>query len=227
MVFLGGLLLNIAAGQIAYYNRVRFPELHLLSDPLRDALQRAGLFIRSTLWPDIMVYASFGLMLLIPLGAYRGRIVQTYEDYFFQLGVCLMFRAIIVPLTNIPDPSPACVGDDPEASSAFFQQCGSMMYSGHTTFLMQFAINWTHAYDYDPAVVVLSIVYVFAGILGVMMCQLHYTMDVAVALLVNGLFAIIYYWAIRPWLSTEREPEHDYKKVKPLTDYKHQLQAIS
>lgn len=183
---ISSVLLNIATGQIAYANRVVNPQLHLLTDPLLDALP----FVNSSLWPDVMIYISLGLMAILPL--FHKRMLRMYENWFFILGFVMILRAITVPLTNLPDPFPGCAGPDPEAGR-FWQQCGSLMFSGHTTTILAAAIVYTHDNNYDPMITICCFLYSFAAILGVLVCRLHWTMDVFVAVWVNVGVAVAYY----------------------------------
>lgn len=185
-LFVSSMLLNVASGQIAYHNRVVNPQLHELKDALLDVLP----LVNSSLWPDIMIYTSFGLMVILPLC--HKHMLRMYENYFFLLGFCLLVRAIIVPFTDLPDPFPGCAGPDPEGGK-FFQQCGSLMFSGHTTFILAAAIVYTHDNRYHPIITICCVLYSFAAILGVLVCRLHWTMDVLVATGFDVSVAIAYY----------------------------------
>jgi hypothetical protein len=185
LLFVLALLMNWVMGLVAYAARVKNPQLSVLHDVILDNWAT----VYTTGWPDGMMYAdlaaTFAITLLTP------RPLFVCGRYLRLLGTVLLMRAVTVASTSYPDPSFDCAGDDPEGG-LIIQQCGSLMFSGHTTvFMCSALINTWVVYRVrcsdasSLAWFILNVLYVTAGITGVLVCRLHYGPDVEVAIFLS------------------------------------------
>ncbi|ORZ41200.1 PAP2 superfamily C-terminal-domain-containing protein [Catenaria anguillulae PL171] len=180
--------LNVVACNFADYRRAQLP-LH--SIPINTRLPDLGhdylpdLTSNSQPIPDYFI-VTLTAMTTIMLVFHKHRLALL-RRYFFTHGVLLIFRSITINVTTVPDPNPVCQNRVP--SPSFFRQvnpffpdtCGDMIYSGHSVVLTIVALAW---HQYGPqhwsvkrSIWALSIL----GMLSLIACRYHYTVDVVLS----------------------------------------------
>src|SRR3989338_336613 len=125
------------------------------------------------------------------------------------VGSLMYIRSVVLQLTIFPDPFPPCMSlllqsrnhtqilnlafkrtvsyftGVPTLYTATRITCGDMMFSGHTMFILSYAIIWWHLCPRSYITWFITLVVVPWMITNIMLYQIHYTIDIMVALLVT------------------------------------------
>lgn len=175
-----------------------------------------------TLWPDLMAWLSvagaFLAAVISDSPVLRCLRLSLYAD---SLGAMFLLRCFSMFWTSYPDPSPACSGEDPASASsnwAWFivqHSCGCLMFSAHTSVIITSSIvmmKRVSAKGYRLLIVhIICAAFSTTGALGVLFARMHYTADVAVAVIVSIL---ICQTTLKHWPSSDSLP---YDPMTPVS----------
>lgn len=156
-----------------------------LPDVLFDCLPRVS---------DLVPHAMLGLMTVYFLYRYWGNwgvLRRTYN----RISLLFAMRVLTFTLTPIPPSLPGCLSREPGGSLHWDvatdlirsrdNTCLDMMFSGHATHLVAFAIVLLPTATPHARLVIL--VYTVLGLLSIIASHLHYTADVLVAVFLTLL----------------------------------------
>ena len=139
---------------------------------------------------DGALFLNFILLMLEVLFGRRGHIL--FQRIFHISGMLFLVRSTVVGLTGLPNPNRRCLELQNvkmtymEAlrwlmSSFPHRSCGDLIFSGHTALISSWLFCFERHRGFFSAnmfVKVLVWVYAFCGIVLLMVCKAHYTVDV-------------------------------------------------
>lgn len=174
----------------AYEFRIHSPEKH----PLFDIGHWLISFEPRTWIPDVITGGV--LLITIILLSIHKQAATLWRDTFLHLSLVLFIRCFTIVMTTLPDPSPGCRGENPLGANPLswivrFRSCGDLIFSGHTTFLLTCAVMLWRAYPIERVwhfgVQIIAVTGVALGVVYIIACRIHYTVDVVTALVVNTI----------------------------------------
>ena len=184
--------------------------------------------------PDHFVTFGFVCTSLYFLVGHRHRL-GILRRFFYCHGLLMLIRNILIVITTMPDPNPACQNPEDRPPREIFQTynvfssetCGDLMFSGHSVCLTLMALIWT---DYGPqhfglrlAVCELSLrtlltpfSNIFAGttaicgMLSLLSARYHYSIDIVVAFVLTRATWNTYDHVLRHRALREQNPIINY-----------------